>query len=49
MFVHVFSLIGFKNRLVALLDWSFNYVTYDRSLSLIVRPFRAKAEPTESA
>ncbi len=49
MFVHVFSLIGFKNRLVALLDWSFNYVTYDRSLSLIVRPFRAKAEPAESA
>ena len=40
MFVHVYSLIGFKNRLVALLDWSFSYFTYDRSLSLIIRPFR---------
>ncbi len=44
MFVHVYSLIGFKNRLVALLDWSFSYFTYDRSLSLIIRPFR-KPEP----
>jgi NADH dehydrogenase len=45
MFVHVYSLIGFKNRLVALLDWSFSYFTYDRSLSLIIRPFRKPVQP----
>lgn len=47
MFVHIFSLVGFKNRIVALLDWSFNYFTYDRSLSLIVRPYRRRTPPKE--
>lgn len=40
MFVHVFSLIGFRNRLVVLLSWIHNYFTYDRALRLIIRPFK---------
>jgi NADH dehydrogenase len=34
--VHVFFLIGFRNRLVVLLTWAWAYVTYDRSARLIV-------------
>jgi len=34
--VHVFFLIGFRNRLVVLLTWAWAYLTYDRSARLIV-------------
>lgn len=30
--VHLAMLIGFRNRLVVLVDWAWNYLTYDRSL-----------------
>ncbi len=32
MFVHIISLVGFRNRIVAFLDWMRNYFTYDRPL-----------------
>lgn len=35
MFVHLVSLVGFRNKLVTLIDWSYNYFTYDRALRLI--------------
>ena len=34
--IHIFFLIGFRSRLVVLLDWFWAYVTYDRSARLIV-------------
>ncbi len=34
---HIFFLIGFRNRLVVLLDWAWAYVTYARSARIIVR------------
>ncbi|NNC46566.1 MAG: FAD-dependent oxidoreductase, partial [Winogradskyella sp.] len=42
MFVHIISLVGFRNRLVAFIDWMRNYFTYDRPLGLIIRPYRRK-------
>jgi len=36
--VHVMSIIGVKNKLLVLLDWSWNYFTYDPSLRLLLRP-----------
>ncbi len=36
MFVHIMSLVGYRNRLVALIDWTVNYVNYDRPLGLII-------------
>ena len=35
MFIHILSLIGFRNKLVTLVDWLFNYVNYDRPLNAI--------------
>lgn len=40
MFVHIFSLIGFRNKLLALMDWFSNYISYDRPLGLIIRPYK---------
>jgi NADH dehydrogenase len=34
--IHIFFLIGFRSRLVVLLDWFWAYVTYARSARLIV-------------
>jgi NADH dehydrogenase len=33
--LHIWELIGFRNRLVVMLDWIYNYFTYDRSARLI--------------
>jgi NADH dehydrogenase len=39
MFIHIFSLVGFRNKAVAFIDWLMNYFSYDRPLGLIIRPF----------
>jgi len=35
LFVHIFFLIGFRNRLLVFIDWAWSYVTYERSARLI--------------
>jgi len=40
MSVHLMLLAGFRNRIVTLLDWAWNYISYDRALRLIIRPFK---------
>lgn len=42
MFVHLMSVIGVKNRLFILINWMWQYVTYDQSLRLIIRPTEKK-------
>jgi len=37
MFVHLMSIIGFRNKAVILFNWVWNYFTYDRSIRLILR------------
>lgn len=44
LFVHVMSLVGFRNKLTVTLGWLYNYFTYDRTLRLIIRPFKSKEE-----
>ena len=39
MFVHLMSIVGFRNRLVILSNWVWNYLTYDRGTRLIIRTF----------
>ena len=38
MFVHLFTLLGVKNKLFVFINWVWNYFTYDQSLRLIIRP-----------
>lgn len=42
MFVHLFSLIGFKNKAVVFLNWVYNYIRFDREARLIMRPFKKR-------
>lgn len=39
MFVHLFFLIGFRNRVIVFINWVYNYVRFDRHARLIIRPF----------
>ena len=36
--VHLFMIVGVKNRLSIFMNWSWNYFTYDQSLRLLIRP-----------
>ncbi len=47
MFIHLWFLIGFRNRFVTLFNWSYNYINYDKAARLIVRPFKNKKEGIE--
>jgi NADH dehydrogenase len=40
VFVHLMVLVGFRNRVVAIVNWAWNYFSYDRGLRLIIRPFK---------
>ena len=42
MFVHLFFLIGFRNRMVVFVNWVYNYIRFDREARLIIRPFKRK-------
>ena len=35
LFVHIFNLIGFRNRLLVMIQWAWAYATYQRSVRLI--------------
>lgn len=37
LMVHLMAIVGVKNRLFILLNWMWNYLTYDNSLRLIIR------------
>lgn len=40
MFVHLFSLIGFKNKSLVFWSWVYNYFVFDRESRVIIRPYR---------
>jgi NADH dehydrogenase len=39
MFVHLFLIVEFRNKIVIFGNWVWNYFTYDRGTRLIIRPF----------
>lgn len=40
MFIHLFYLIGFRNRVITLFNWLYRYINYDRASRLIIRPYK---------
>lgn len=43
LFIHIFFLIGFRNRVIVMFSWAWSYFTYDRGARLITgRPGRTK-------
>jgi NADH dehydrogenase len=50
IFVHIFFLIGFRHRVLVLLQWGWSYFTYSRGARLItgeIQPPRTTLEPAE--
>lgn len=39
IFVHLWFLIGFRNRVITFFNWTYNYINYDKAARLIIRPF----------
>ncbi|MFZ1135523.1 MAG: NAD(P)/FAD-dependent oxidoreductase [Candidatus Korobacteraceae bacterium] len=46
LFIHIFFLIGFRNRIIVMIQWAWSYFTYDRSARLITGESRTVAVPT---
>ena len=42
LFVHLYQLLGVRNKVMVFINWVWNYVTYDQSLRLMIRPFVQK-------
>jgi len=40
MFIHLLFLVGFRNKIVTLFNWVYNYINFDKASRLIVRPFK---------
>ena len=41
LFIHIFFLIGFRNRLIVMIHWAWSYATFDRGARLITEPLKA--------
>ena len=48
MFVHLWFLIGFRNRFVTFFNWVYNYINYDKAARLIIRPFKGFKKAMET-
>lgn len=40
MFVHLWFLVGFRNRVVTFFNWTYSYINHDKAARLIIRPFK---------
>ncbi|WP_300436342.1 NAD(P)/FAD-dependent oxidoreductase [Christiangramia sp.] len=40
MFIHLWFLIGFRNRIVTFFNWTYNYINFDKAARLIIRPYK---------
>jgi len=47
LFAHIYFLIGFRNRLIVMVDWAWAYFTYERSARVVAEP-AALARPPPS-
>ncbi|WP_257667458.1 NAD(P)/FAD-dependent oxidoreductase [Parapedobacter tibetensis] len=46
MFVHLMSLVGFRNRIVTFINWLINYITYNAGIRLIIHKYQ-RPKPVE--
>lgn len=42
LFVHIYYLIGFRNKINVFIDWAYNYLRFEMGNRLIIRPFPEK-------
>ena len=46
LFIHIFFLIGFRNRIVVMFQWAWSYFTYERAARLITGESRVISVPS---
>jgi NADH dehydrogenase len=49
MFVHLMTLVGFRNKLVVFVNWVWSYFSYDRGTRLIIRRFSRSSMTEDTA
>jgi NADH dehydrogenase len=49
MFIHLVLLVGFRNKMVAFINWVWSYFNYDRGTRLIIRPYKRKKLKAEKS
>jgi len=42
MFIHLISLVGFRNKIVTFFNWVYNYFVFEKGVRLIIRPYSRK-------
>jgi NADH dehydrogenase len=47
--VHLFYLVGVRNRIVVFLNWIYNYFNFDRAARLIIRPYKKSNQKPATA
>lgn len=47
MSLHLMLLVGFRNRIVVFINWLWNYLSYDRNIRLIIRPYTPKEDTNQ--
>jgi NADH dehydrogenase len=45
LFVHIIFLVGFRNRLVVLIQWAWAYLSFNKGARLITRNFQSETRP----
>jgi len=45
LFAHIYFLIGFRNRLMVMVDWAWAYFTYERGARVVAEPESSPASP----
>jgi len=48
MSLHLFLILGVKNKIMTFINWIYNYFTYDQNLRLIFREFYRPRKPAET-
>jgi len=49
LFAHIYFLIGFRNRLMVMIDWAWAYWTYERNARVVAEPPSQPVPPTTAA
>lgn len=49
LFIHLFFLIGFRNRIMVMMEWAWSYVAYSHSARLITEPRESATEEKPKA
>ena len=49
LFIHLFFLIGFRNRFLVMSEWAWAYLTYNQGARLITDPMEPESQPVTKA